>query len=201
MPSCLFVSFILYPTLQVGHIRYHGLSWISLVKLFLFRNIDLQRKAATRRTVPKYSKRNRKPEAVILYEVRTAHWEEIVTFFYILGGKNTHAHTHRLMGNLQLNVRKDSYDFDNTTLHVGLYIYIYIYIYMFLWNSEFYCGERHKIICVMSGFRREEDDNRALLGYYTECSGNFLTTFRDNLSSGVKNPRIISKKYGQIHSV
>jgi len=132
MPSCLFVSFILYPTLQVGHIRYHGLSWISLVKLFLFRNIDLQRKAATRRTVPKYSKRNRKPEAVILYEVRTAHWEEIVTFFYILGGKNTHAHTHRLMGNLQLNVRKDSYDFDNTTLHVGLYIYIYIYIYIYV---------------------------------------------------------------------
>jgi len=93
-------------------------AWISLVKLFLFRIIVLKGKVATRWTVPKYSKRNRKPEAAILYEVRTPHWEEIVTFFYNLERKK-----HRLMGNLQLNVRKDSYDFDNTPLHIVLYIY------------------------------------------------------------------------------
>ena len=41
-----------------------------------------------------------------------------------------------------------------------------------------------------SGFRREVDENWALLGYYA-ASGNFLMTFRDNLSvpsSEVKNP-------------
>jgi hypothetical protein len=31
-------------------------------------------------------------------------------------------------------------------------------------------------------FRREVNENRALLGYYTACSGNSLWTFRDNLS-------------------
>ena len=47
------------------------------------------------------------------------------------------------------------------------------------------------IHCVISGFRREVDENCALLGYYSAGSGNFLPTFRDNLwvpSSGVKNP-------------
>jgi hypothetical protein len=55
-----------------------------LEKLVSFRIIDLQRKAARRWTVPKYSKRNRKPEAVMRYEVPTTHREEIVIFFYIL---------------------------------------------------------------------------------------------------------------------
>ena len=32
-----------------------------------------------------------------------------------------------------------------------------------------------------SGFRRETDDNCALLGYYVTSSGNFLPTFRDKL--------------------
>jgi hypothetical protein len=43
---------------------------------------------------------------------------------------------------------------------------------------------------VISGFRREVDENCALLGYYVANSGNFLTTFRENLSvpsSGIKN--------------
>jgi hypothetical protein len=35
---------------------------------------------------------------------------------------------------------------------------------------------------VTSGFRREVDENCALLGYYAASSGNFLPTFRDNLS-------------------
>jgi len=46
--------------------------------------------------------------------------------------------------------------------------------------------------CVISGFRREVNGNGALLGYYAATSGNFLPTFRDNLSlpsSGVKNPK------------
>jgi hypothetical protein len=45
---------------------------------------------------------------------------------------------------------------------------------------------------VISGLRREEDENRALMGDYTASSGNFLPTFRDNLSvpsSRVKNPQ------------
>jgi len=43
---------------------------------------------------------------------------------------------------------------------------------------------------VISGFRRKADENCALLGRYVASSGNFLQTFRDNLSvpfSGVKN--------------
>ena len=36
--------------------------------------------------------------------------------------------------------------------------------------------------CVTSGFRREADEKRALLGYYAASGGHFLTTFRDNLS-------------------
>jgi len=36
--------------------------------------------------------------------------------------------------------------------------------------------------CVISGFRREVAENCALLGYYAASGGNFLPTFRDNLS-------------------
>jgi hypothetical protein len=42
---------------------------------------------------------------------------------------------------------------------------------------------------MISGFRREVDENCALLGYYAARSGNFLPTFLDNQSvpsSGVK---------------
>ena len=35
---------------------------------------------------------------------------------------------------------------------------------------------------MISGFRREVDENCALLGYYAASSGNSLPTFRDNLS-------------------
>jgi hypothetical protein len=47
------------------------------------------------------------------------------------------------------------------------------------------------VFCVISGFRRHVDENCALLGYYTASNGNYLPTFRDNLSvpsSKVKNP-------------
>ena len=49
------------------------------------------------------------------------------------------------------------------------------------------------ILCATSSFRHEVDENCALLGYYAASSGNFLPTFRDNLSrpsSRVKNRRI-----------
>jgi hypothetical protein len=38
---------------------------------------------------------------------------------------------------------------------------------------------------VISGFRREGDENCALMGYYAAISGNSLQTFRDNLSSSL----------------
>ena len=42
----------------------------------------------------------------------------------------------------------------------------------------------HSAICrfVILGFRREIDENCALLGHYTASSGNLLPTFRDKLS-------------------
>jgi len=36
--------------------------------------------------------------------------------------------------------------------------------------------------CVISDFRREAEENCAVLSYYTAGSGNFLPTFRGNLS-------------------
>jgi len=39
-----------------------------------------------------------------------------------------------------------------------------------------------KVLRVISGFLREVGENRALLGCYAANSGNFLPTFRDNLS-------------------
>jgi len=45
---------------------------------------------------------------------------------------------------------------------------------------------------LISSFRRGVGENCALLGYYTASSGNFLPTFRYNLSVPywrVKNPR------------
>jgi len=44
--------------------------------------------------------------------------------------------------------------------------------------------------CVISGFRREVDENFFLLGYYPVSSGNFLPKFRHSLSvltSGVRS--------------
>jgi len=44
---------------------------------------------------------------------------------------------------------------------------------------------------MMSGFQHAVDENCAFLGYYTVGNGNFLRTFRDNLSvpsSEIKNP-------------
>ena len=41
---------------------------------------------------------------------------------------------------------------------------------------------KNSYICLISGFRREVDENCALLGHYAESSGNSLPTFRDNLS-------------------
>ena len=38
------------------------------------------------------------------------------------------------------------------------------------------------LLCVISGMRREVDENCALLSHYAASSGNFLRTFRDNLS-------------------
>jgi len=34
---------------------------------------------------------------------------------------------------------------------------------------------------VISGFRRDEDEDRALLGCYAASSGNLLSAFQDNL--------------------
>jgi hypothetical protein len=38
------------------------------------------------------------------------------------------------------------------------------------------------INCMISSFRREVDENCALMGYYTTSSGNFLPNFRGILS-------------------
>jgi hypothetical protein len=38
------------------------------------------------------------------------------------------------------------------------------------------------ILSVISGFRREVNEDRSLLGYYAASSSNLLPTFRDNLS-------------------
>ena len=49
---------------------------------------------------------------------------------------------------------------------------------------------------MISGFRRDLDENYALLVYYTASSSNFLPTFRENTSEDVtdKLSRNVSKK-------
>jgi hypothetical protein len=39
------------------------------------------------------------------------------------------------------------------------------------------------ILSFIWGFRREEEENRVLLGHYTGSSGNLLQTFRDKPSA------------------
>ena len=61
-------------------------------------------------------------------------------------------------------------------------------------------GKDNRLIfaaCVVSGFRREGDQNCALLDYYAASIGNSLPTFRDNLSvpsSRFKEPLKIGPK-------
>jgi hypothetical protein len=40
----------------------------------------------------------------------------------------------------------------------------------------------HTETCTISGFRREVDENCALLGYYAASSGNLFPAFPDNVS-------------------
>jgi len=50
-----------------------------------------------------------------------------------------------------------------------------------------------------AAFSRKVDENSAILGHYTASSGNFLPTFRDNLSvpsSGFMNPKDWTLKMG-----
>jgi len=49
---------------------------------------------------------------------------------------------------------------------------------------------------LISGFLRKVDQNCALLGYYAASSGNFLLTFRDNLS--VASSEVKNKKKGPL---
>jgi len=49
-------------------------------------------------------------------------------------------------------------------------------------------------MCVISDFRREADENCALLGYYAASGRNFLPTFRVNLSIPSFNYRNCVKK-------
>jgi hypothetical protein len=50
-------------------------------------------------------------------------------------------------------------------------------------HNEPKVGKKKKI--VISGFRREGDENCALMGYYAVSSGNSLQTFRANLPSSL----------------
>ena len=43
-------------------------------------------------------------------------------------------------------------------------------------------GTNYIILRVIAGFRREVAENGAFQGYYAAISGNFLPTFRDNIS-------------------
>jgi hypothetical protein len=54
-----------------------------------------------------------------------------------------------------------------------------------------YCHFRKDYFCVITGFRREVDENCGLLDCNAKSSGNCLPTFRNSLSShlqGVNNP-------------
>jgi hypothetical protein len=53
-------------------------------------------------------------------------------------------------------------------------------------------GHERNIFCATSSFHLEPDENCAPVGYYAARIGNYVSTFRDNLSFPflrVKNPR------------
>jgi hypothetical protein len=52
--------------------------------------------------------------------------------------------------------------------------------------------------CVVSGIRREADQNCAVMGYYAANIGNFLLTFRDNLS--VPSSRVLTLEDYPLHN-
>jgi len=52
-------------------------------------------------------------------------------------------------------------------------------------NFSPFMKPEHTSPCVISGFRRKVYWNCALLGHYAASSGNFLMTFRDNISRNV----------------
>ena len=61
-------------------------------------------------------------------------------------------------------------------------------------NNLFFADDKYLFQRVVLGFRREVDKNCDLVVYYAASSGNFLATFRDNLSapsSGINNPRTL----------
>jgi hypothetical protein len=71
-------------------------------------------------------------------------------------------------------------------------IYLNIQLHGLFVSTTFPVGWMSNITWMISGFRREVDENYSLLSYYAESSANALTTFRNNLSvlsSWVKNPR------------
>ena len=45
-------------------------------------------------------------------------------------------------------------------------------------------------VCVIAGFRREADENLALMGYYEVSGGNLLPTFRDIIGPILRGSRI-----------
>jgi hypothetical protein len=49
-------------------------------------------------------------------------------------------------------------------------------------------------ITLISGFRRDVDEICGLLGYYTASYGNYLPTFRDNVSVPSSRVKIPSRK-------
>ena len=62
-------------------------------------------------------------------------------------------------------------------------------------NKIVFTAELHGLI---SGFRYEVDENCAFLGYYVASIGNFLPTFRDNLSVQSSGAKILDPEDGII---
>jgi hypothetical protein len=72
---------------------------------------------------------------------------------------------------------------------------------VFSWrhNLEYVTG-----LIMMSGFRRDVDENCTLLGYYATSYDNCIPTFRDNVSvrsSRVKSPRRKESRHRDIDSI
>ena len=72
-----------------------------------------------------------------------------------------------------------------------------------MWNSDakrlnVKSAGKYSNNCVTSGFRRQVDENCALLGYYLASSGNFLPMFRDNQSAPSVCVKTLNLKMGPI---
>jgi hypothetical protein len=86
------------------------------------------------------------------------------------------------------------------TFNLFIYIFPVIIIVRHIEGSYEWGTDRFRLTLI-SGFRRDVDEIRGLLGNYTASCGNYIPTFRDNVSIPSSRVKIPSRKAFLSYSV